>query len=99
MVVINIADCILTSLRILNLENLKHVIAVAQSIQKLIYRFYMISDSSHFSWISSVQFFIQADTTVAFHKGNHDAFLLHPSQVTGHDHSVIFFTLFKSVNL
>jgi hypothetical protein len=33
-------------------------------------------------------FFIQAATTVAFHKGNHD---VHPSQVTGHDHSVIFY--------
>jgi hypothetical protein len=46
--VINGTNCMLASLRILNLQNLKHVILVAKSVKKLIFRFYLISDSSLF---------------------------------------------------
>jgi len=46
MIVINSANRMLASLCILKLENLKHVILVVKSVQKLIFRFYLISDSS-----------------------------------------------------
>jgi len=39
MIVINSANCMLASLCILNLENLKHVILVVKSVQELIFRF------------------------------------------------------------
>jgi hypothetical protein len=46
MIDINGTNCMFASLLILNIGNLKHVIFVAQILQKLTFRFYLISDSS-----------------------------------------------------